>query len=193
MKTTYSQERFMSILWDLYSKTNGEKSILKYGEFCKEHKITNSLFPILVKHGVLKYSKQTKEGKGKKCNVYTWNSISPNIHMADKLLEEIKKYAKAANDKLKEKKLEQQRLELDHLTREPELKEDSNFKTIKPNYEFKKEETQENQKFVMFNHFDSTEFDKYTTSTVSPNVIKEDVKKKTKKISIFWGAILIQW
>ena len=104
MKTTYSQERFMSILWDIYSKTNSDKSILKYGEFCKEHKITNSLFPILVKHGVLKYSKEIKEGKGKKCNVYTWNSIPPNIHMADKLLEEIKKYAKAANDKLKEKK-----------------------------------------------------------------------------------------
>ena len=194
MKTAYSQERLMSILWDLYSKTINDKSISKYGEYCKEQEITNSMFPILVKHGVLKYSKENKEGKGKKCNVYTWNSIPPNVHMANKLSEEIQKYAKIANQKAKEKKLEQQRLELEDLISEPELKEDSNFKTIKPNYEFKEEQkTKEDHKFVVFNHLDPTEFDEFTTSTITPKVIKEEVKNKTKKISIFWGAILIQW
>jgi hypothetical protein len=66
MKSVYSQERLMSVLWDLYSKTINDKFILKYGIYCKEQEITNSLFPILVKHGVLKYSKEMKEGKGKK-------------------------------------------------------------------------------------------------------------------------------
>jgi hypothetical protein len=45
----------------------------------------------------------------------------------------------------------------------------------------------------MFNHLNPTEFDEFTTSTTTPKVIKEEVKNKTKKISIFWGAILIQW
>jgi hypothetical protein len=152
------------------------------------------MFPILVKHGVLKFSKEKKEGQGKKCNVYTWNSIPPNIHMANKLSEEIQRYAKIANQKSRDKKLEQQRLELELLTGEPTLREDSNFKTFKPNYEFKEEqETQEDHKFVMFNHLNPTEFDEFTTSTTTPKVIKEEVKNKTKKISIFWGAILIQW
>jgi hypothetical protein len=194
MKTVYSQERLMSVLWDLYSKTINDKFILKYGIYCKEQEITNAMFPILVKHGILKYSKEMKEGKGKKCNVYTWNSIPPNIHMANKLSEEIQRYAKIANQKSREKKLEQQRLELELLTGEPKLREDSNFKTFKPNYEFKEEqETQEDHKFVMFNHLNPTEFDEFTTSTITPKVIKEEVKNKTKKISIFWGAILIQW
>jgi len=194
MKSVYSQERLMSVLWDLYSKTINDKFILKYGIYCKEQEITNSLFPILVKHGVLKYSKEMKEGKGKKCNVYTWNSIPPNIHMANKLSEEIQRYAKIANQKSRDKKLEQQRLELELLTGEPTLREDSNFKTFKPNYEFKEEqETQEDHKFVMFNHLNPTEFDEFTTSTTTPKIIKEEVKNKTKKISIFWGAILIQW
>jgi hypothetical protein len=194
MKTVYSQERLMSVLWDLYSKTINDKFILKYGIYCKEQEITNAMFPILVKNGILKYSKEMKEGKGKKCNVYTWNSIPPNIHMANKLSEEIQRYAKIANQKSRDKKLEQQRLELELLTGEPTLREDSNFKTFKQNYEFKEEqETQEDHKFVMFNHLNPTEFDEFTTSTITPKVIKEEVKNKTKKISIFWGAILIQW
>lgn len=215
MKTTYSQERFMSILWNLYSRTINGKSILKYGEFCKEHEVTNSLFPILVKHGVLKYSKEMKEGKGKRCHVYTWNSIQPNIHMADKLMQEIQKNNKLANQKLKEKKLEQKRLEFERLTSEPELKEDSNFKTINPNFEFKEEEeTQEDHKFVMFNHLDSTEYDEFTTSTIKPeeNFISNPVTistdppknenmrlsanhkpKNQKSISIMWGLISIKW
>lgn len=209
MKTTYSQERLMSILWNLYLRTIDGKSILKYGEFCKEHKVTNALFPILVKHGVLKYSKEVKETKGKRCNVYTWNSIQPNIHMADKLVLEIQKNNKIANQKLKEKKLEQQRLEFEKLTSEPELKEDSNFKTIVPVYEITQTTTDTAD---FFGAGPDLTKESYVVNVPKENFISNPVTistdppknenmrlsgnhkpKNQKSISIMWGLISIKW
>jgi hypothetical protein len=63
MKTTYSEERMMYILKDLHRRTINTQLLMKYGDYCKEHRITNALFPILVKHGILRSSKQRNENR----------------------------------------------------------------------------------------------------------------------------------
>lgn len=190
-KTKYSEERFMSILWDLYRKTSNGETIMQYGEFCKEHQVTNAMFPILVRHKVLHAQKISRFGRGKLSNLYTWASISPNIHMAKRLMDEIKKSAKDANDKHREKKMQ-----------EKQLQEQGNQKyevidimpaPVNPVYEMKQTPNVDSTKQI----YDvSVPFDREVQNTVTLSSDAPHVPKTSstqKSVCILWGLISIKW
>ena len=193
-KMQYSEERFMSILWDLYRNTTNAETIINYGEFCKQHSITNALFPILVHHKVLKAEKINSARKGKKSSMYTWVTIQPNIHMAKRLMDEIKKRAKDANEKHRERKLqEKQILELPQV---PEYEIiDIEPTTINPVYEIKQGivDAEDLKKYDIKIPVSETPFisNPVTLSTDAPSYKKNQPKQRS--ISIAWGLISIKW
>jgi hypothetical protein len=194
----YTEERFMTILWDIYSKTNNGSKMLGYKEFCKSHNVTTIVFPILVRHKVLERKKVPGSGRGKSYFAYTWNTIQPNIYMAKKLMDEIIKINKEGNAK-HQLKLKQQKLAEKRMIDAVEIKEE----------QLKVEDSQEevsigNQK--VFNHFTQTFVDPSEPfngqqvgpfDLITPKEEKEEnvsIKQKTiRKISICWGLINIQW
>ncbi len=186
----YSEERVLNILWDIYYKTTDGKILISYQDFCKEHKITNALFPVLVKHKALEATK-VKTGKKGKCPYsYKWNTIKPNIYMTQKLIEELLKINKESGIKyrLKTKELKSE------LNDSCETKQKLNKEKI----------TTTNQK--VFNHFTQTFVDPSdpfngqqlrpidftpTKEEKEENVLVK--QQSTRKISILWGLIYIQW
>jgi hypothetical protein len=195
----YTEERFMTILWDIYSKTANGSKMLGYKEFCKSHNVTTIVFPILVKHKVLEREKVPGLGRGKSYFSYTWNTIQPNIYMAKKLMDEIIKINKEGNAK-HQLKLKQQKLAEKGIVEAIEIKEE----------QLKVEDLQEevsNGTHKVYNHFTQTFVDQSdpfnsrisnpVTLSSSPVISeKEKVilkKQSTRKISICWGLIYIQW
>lgn len=191
-KIKYSEERFMAILWDLYRKTTMGETIIQYGEFCRHHQVTNAMFPILVRHKVLQGEKLQGQGKGKKSSSYTWASIPPNIHMAKKLMDEIKKSSKEANEKYKEKKLmEKQLLELPQV---PEYEViEMTPTTMNPVYEIPKTPNvaTTQQIYDVSIPVQPANTNTVTSSTDAPIVKNEGGKQKS--VSILWGLISIKW
>lgn len=199
----YTEERFMTILWDIYSKTNNGSKMLGYKDFCKSHNITTILFPILVRHKVLERSKVQAVSRGKSYYSYTWNTIQPNIYMAKKLMDEIIKINKEGNEK-HQLKIKQQKLELLQ-------KQQGTFETVEITEEQVKVEDLQEEKssssYKVFNHLTQTFIDPNdpfyagisnpVTLGTSPVISeKENVilkKQSTRKISICWGLIYIQW
>lgn len=200
-KIKYSEERFMVILWDLYRKTTNGETIIQYGEFCRNHQITNAMFPILVKHKVLHSEKLRGPGKGKKSNVYTWATIPPNIHMAKKLMDEIKKNSKEANEKYRERKLnEKQLLELPQVPDYEVI--DMQPTTMNPVYEIKQGtvDAEDFKKYDIKIPMSETPFiaNPVTISTDPPKNENLSLSgmhkpKSQKSISIVWGLISIKW
>lgn len=193
-KIKYSEERFMSILWDLYRNTTNGETIMQYGEFCRQHQVTNAMFPILVRHKVLHAEKISRVGRGKLSNVYTWASIQPNIHMAKKLMEEIKKNSKEANIKHKERKLQEKLLE--QQSQQPyevvELKEKTG---VNPVYEMKQAtvDAEELNKYdIKIPMHETTFISNPVTLSTDPPAIKK-VEATQKSISVLWGLISIKW
>lgn len=198
----YTEERFMTILWDIYSKTANGSKMLGYKDFCKSHNVTTIVFPILVRHKVLERAKVKAISRGKSYYSYTWNTIQPNIYMAKKLMDEIIKINKEGNEK-HQLKIKQQKLELLQ-------QQQGTFETVKIKEEqLKVEDLQEeipsnNQK--VFNHFTQTFVDPSEPfngqqvgpfDLITPKEEKEEnvsIKQETiRKISICWGLIYIQW
>jgi hypothetical protein len=219
MKNAYSKERFMSILWDLYYKTSNDNQMIGYKEFCLNHKVTNAIFPTLVKHKILEV-KKVEEGKtstkGKKCHSYTWISIHPNVYMAEKLMESIVKFNKEANERHKEKlQLKKQGNLNDVELSQTEINEtetpvENNHVNV--TYDFVKEAEAEkeqisNSTYKVYNHLTQTfenEYDPFNGQMSGPVTLssspviseKESVPVKQdsmRKISICWGLIYIQW
>lgn len=214
MKTKYSEERFMSILWDLYRKTTSGEKITKYSDFCKEHKVTNALFPILLKHKVLKGEKLKRDfARGKTPVAYTWHSIAPNIHMAKKLMEEIKKNNKEANIRYQKRMLEKRESELNtnsenyndskiSWNESEHYEKASDDVNINPVYEMKQAtiDTEDFNKYDIKIPVSETPFisNPVTLSTDAPK--NENMRlsgnhkpKNQKSISIAWGLISIKW
>lgn len=190
-KVKYSEERFMAILWDLYRKTTMGETIIQYGEFCRHHQVTNAMFPILVRHKVLQGEKLKSQGKGKRSSSYTWASIPPNIHMAKKLMDEIKKSSKEANEKYKEKKLlEKQILELPQVP-EYELVEMAKPQTMNPVYEIKENQNVVPEHLIYDVKIPVQQANTVTLSTDAPLV--KNAAGKQKSVSILWGLISIKW
>lgn len=199
----YSEERFMTILWDIYSKTANGSKMLGYKDFCKSHNVTTIVFPILVRHKVLERAKVQAISRGKSCYSYTWNTIQPNIYMAKKLMDEIIKINKEGNEK-HQLKIKQQKLEL--LQKQQGTFETVEIQEEQVKVEDLKEENSSNS-YKVFNHLTQTFIDPSdpfyagisnpVTLSTSPVVSeKEKVilkKQSTRKISICWGLIYIQW
>jgi hypothetical protein len=192
-KLKYSEERFMAILWDLYRKTTNGETIIQYGDFCRHHQVTNAMFPILVRHKVLHGEKLKDQGKGRRSSSYTWASIPPNIHMAKKLMDEIKKCSKEANDNYKERKLmEKQLLEIEQLP-ENNIVDMAQPQTINPIYEMQQTPNVPSQQQIydVSIPVQQTNANMVTLSTDAPRVKNEASKQKS--VSILWGLISIKW
>jgi hypothetical protein len=192
----YTEERFMSILWTLYERTSNGNKIIKYGDFCREMNITNAIIPLLETHKVLvSTSIPSVSGRGKMQKVYVWNTIQPNIHMARKLMDEIKKRHKIANIKHKEKiEMLKKKEELELMQGAPNPQSEVHWEVIdmpNPNIAPPRIETQ-----TQFNapppHNIQNPFQTVTISSDQslPQVKKE---KNKKKFSIVWGLISIEW
>lgn len=190
-KIKYSEERFMSILWDLYRNTTNGETIIQYGEFCRQHQVTNAMFPILVKHKVLHKEKISRFGRGKLSNVYTWSSIQPNIHMANKLMEEIKKTSKEANQKHRERKLQEKLLE--QQSQQPyevvELQENT---MIQPVYEIKETPNVDVTQTIYDVSVPVEQPNNVVTLSTDATSTKK-IEPKQKSVSILWGLISIKW
>jgi hypothetical protein len=192
-KLKYSEERFMAILWDLYRKTTNGETIIQYGDFCRHHQVTNAMFPILVRHKVLQGEKLKDQGKGRRSSSYTWASIPPNIHMAKKLMDEIKKCSKEANDNYKERKLmEKQLLEINELP-ENNIVDMAQPQTINPIYEMQQTPNVplRQQIYDVSIPVQQTNANMVTLSTDAPRVQNQGSKQKS--VSILWGLISIKW
>ena len=192
-KLKYSEERFMAILWDLYRKTTNGETIIQYGDFCRHHQVTNAMFPILVRHKVLHGEKLKDQGKGRRSSSYTWASIPPNIHMAKKLMDEIKKCSKEANDNYKERKLmEKQLLEIHELP-ENNIVDMAQPQTINPIYEMQQTPNVplQQQIYDVSIPVQQTNANMVTLSTDAPRVQNQGSKQKS--VSILWGLISIKW
>lgn len=190
----YTEERFMSILWTLYERTSNGNKIIKYGDFCREMNITNAIIPLLETHKVLvSTSIPSVSGRGKMQKVHVWNSIQPNIHMARKLMEEIKKRHKIANAKHKEKvEMLKKQEELGFVQDEQKVQPEVNWQVIDmqpspTSFHVKQED--------LFKHNTATIQSPFQTVTLSSDQPSPVVKKsKTKKkFSIAWGLISIEW
>lgn len=190
----YTEERFMSILWTLYERTSNDNKIIKYGSFCKEMNITNAIFPLLEMHKVLvSTSIPSSSGRGKMQKVYVWNTIQPNIHMARKLMEEIKKRHKIANIKHKEKiEMLKKQEELELMQGEPNPQSEVHWQVIdmqpSPNSVIVNQED-------LLKHNHATIQNPFQTVTISSDQPLPQVKKEKnkKKFSIAWGLISIEW
>jgi len=192
-KLKYSEERFMAILWDLYRKTTNGETIIQYGDFCRHHQVTNAMFPILVRHKVLQGEKLKDQGKGRRSSSYTWASIPPNIHMAKKLMDEIKKCSKEANDNYKERKLmEKQLSEINELP-ENNIVDMAQPQTINPIYEMQQTPNVplRQQIYDVSIPVQQTNANMVTLSTDAPRVQNQGSKQKS--VSILWGLISIKW
>lgn len=197
----YTEERFMSILWTLYERTSNGNKIIKYGDFCKEMNITNAIFPLLETHKVLfATSIPNVSGRGKMQKVYVWNTIHPNIHMARKLMEEIKKRMKEANAKHKEKiEMLKKQEELEFMQGEPNPQSEVHWKIIdmqpqelhhehaKDSVVLKPEDYLKNSSATIQNPFQTVTI---SSDQALPQVKKE---KNKKKFSIAWGLISMEW
>jgi hypothetical protein len=197
----YTEERFMSILWTLYERTSNDNKIIKYGSFCKEMNITNAIFPLLEMHKVLvSTSIPSSSGRGKMQKVYVWNTIQPNIHMARKLMEEIKKRMKEANAKHKEKvemlkKQEELGFEKEEKFQQPEVNwEVTDMYPNATSAHSKPEDYLSYTTAPMQNPFQPIQ-NPFQTVTISSDQPLAQVKKEKnkKKFSIAWGLISIEW
>jgi len=199
-KPRYTEERFMPILWTLYQRTSNGNEIIRYGDFCKEFNISNAIFPILEKNKVLMSTPiPSVTGRGRMQKVYVWNTFQPNIHMAKKLMEELKKRTQAST--------EQQREKREMLKRQQELE-------LLQDEQLQQEQLQQEQKWEVIDMPNPTiapplieteaEFNSTTTQTIqspfqtvtlSSDQPLPQVKKETnkKKFSIAWGLISIEW
>lgn len=187
----------MVILWDLYRKTTNGETIIQYGEFCRNHQITNAMFPILVKHKVLHSEKLRGPGKGKKSNVYTWATIPPNIHMAKKLMDEIKKNSKEANEKYRERKLnEKQQYEVVDLIPTPinPVYEITNTPDLVVNTpELSKEDYVINVPIGQNSVSNNVTLSSDTSKDEKLRLSGRNKANTQKSISILWGLISIKW
>lgn len=206
-KERYSEERFMSILWDLYRNTSKGLTITRYCNFCREHNITNNLFLVLVENKILKKEKVRLNVRGKLTHSFSWVSIPPNMHMAKKLMEELMKKSKKDNAKRKERLANQQLIEL------PELPVceiiEMNTSKINPVYEITQSttDTDDNigtgpalnkENYVVNVPISNNAISNNVTLTSdipkSENLRLSGHKAKTQKsISIAWGLISIKW
>lgn len=186
----YTEERFMSILWTLYERTSNGNKIIKYGHFCKEMNITNAMFPLLETHKVLvSTSIPSNTGRGKMQKVYVWNTIQPNIHMARKLMDEIKKRHKIANAKHKEKlEMLKKQEELDVMQNNEVQQHEVNWVVIDNETDNKSSYDYPNLK----NPNTSATSEVTLTSSSSTDQSINTTKPK-KKFSIAWGLISIEW
>ena len=222
-KERYSEERFMSILWDLYRNTSKGSTITRYCNFCREHNITNNLFLVLVENKILKKEKVRLNVRGKLTHSFSWVSIPPNMHMAKKLMEELMKKSKKDNANRKEKLAHQKLIELPELPVCEIIEMDTS--KINPVYEIT-QSTNYNDSFIgtgpaltkknVENDFIGTgpalNKENYVVNVpISNNAISNNVtltsdipksenlrlsghKAKTQKsISIAWGLISIKW
>lgn len=183
----YSEERFMTILWDIYTKTNNDSKMHGYKEFCKSHNVTVIVFPVLARHKVLERVKVPCLGRSKSHYSYTWNTIQPNIYMAKKLMDEIIKINKEGNEK-HQLKIRQQKLELQQ---QQEI-----FETVKiSEEEWKVVEMPLSE--VNFMQVESEVLDakeqKQEEVKVQVQHEVKSVEKKQRVISIAFGLILIKW
>jgi len=193
----YTEERFMSILWTLYERTSNGNKIIKYGDFCREMNITNAIIPLLETHKVLvSTSIPSVSGRGKMQKVYVWNTIQPNIHMARKLMDEIKKRHKIANIKHKEKiemLKKQEKLESELMQAPPNSQSEVHWKVIDihPTLAPPRIETEAEFNATTTQTIQSP----FQTVTISSDQPLPYVKKATnkKKFSIAWGLISIEW
>jgi hypothetical protein len=190
----YSEERFMTILWDVYTKTNNGLKMHGYKEFCKSHNVTTVVFPILVRHKVLERTKVLGLGRGKSTYSYTWNTIQPNIYMAKKLMDEIIKINKEGNAK-HQLKIKQQKLELQQqqgIFEQTEISEEE-WKVIKmPSSEVNCIQIESEVSDAKEQKSDAQE---EVQVKVQQEVIKEvqPISKPQRVISIAFGLILIKW
>jgi hypothetical protein len=192
----YTEERFMSILWTLYERTSNGNKIIKYGDFCREMNITNAIIPLLETHKVLvSTSIPSVSGRGKMQKVYVWNTIQPNIHMARKLMEEIKKRHKIANAKHKEK--------VEMLKKQEELQFMQDEQIQQPEVNWEVTDMYPNASSVTVKQEDLLKHstapvqmqNPFQTVTKSSDQPLPQVKKEKnkKKFSIAWGLISIEW
>jgi len=197
----YTEERFMSILWTLYERTSNGNKIIKYGDFCREMNITNAIIPLLELHKVLvSTSIPSSTGRGKMQKVHVWNTIQPNIHMARKLMEEIKKRHKIANAKHKEKvemlkKQEKLGFAKEQQIQQPEVNwEVTDMYANASSAHSKPEDYLNYTAAPMQNPFQPIQ-NPFQTATLSSDqplpVVKKE--KNKKKFSIAWGLISIEW
>jgi hypothetical protein len=195
-KPRYTEERFMPILWTLYQRTSNGNEIIRYGDFCKEFNISNAIFPILEKNKVLMSTPiPSVTGRGRMQKVYVWNTFQPNIHMAKKLMEELKKRTQASTEQQREKReMLKRQQELELMQGEPNPQSEVHWEVIDM------PETTIATPFIetqtQFNapppHNIQSPFQTVTLSSDQslPHVKKEKVKKK---FSIAWGLISIEW
>jgi len=193
----YTEERFMSILWTIYERTSNGKYLANYNDFCKEMRVTNSLFPILESNRILKTTLNKSDfSRGKGTKLYVWNTIQPNIHMARKLMEEIKKYVKEANAKARAKKANREELELlqDKQLQQEQLQQEQKWVVIDM-----PETTIATPRIETQTQFNApppqTIQNPFQTVTISSDQPLPQIKKEKnkKKFSIAWGLISIEW
>lgn len=206
-KEKYSEERFLHILWDLYHNTSNGLTITRYCNFCRQHQITNNLFPVLLENKILKKEKVKLNIRGKHTFSFTWESIPPNMYMAKKLMEELMKKSKKDNANRKEKLAHQKLIEL------PELPVceiiEMNTSKINPVYEITQSTTDTDDFFGTSTALNKENY--VVNVPISNNAISNNVtltsdtpknenlrlsghKAKTQKsISIAWGLISIKW
>lgn len=195
-KPRYTEERFMPILWTLYQRTSNGNEIIRYGDFCKEFNISNAIFPILEKNKVLMSTPiPSVTGRGRMQKVYVWNTFQPNIHMAKKLMEELKKRSQASTEQQREKReMLKRQQELELLQGEPNQQSEVQWEVIDM-----PETTIVNPRIETEAEFNATTTQTiqspFQTVTLSSDQPLPHVKKETnkKKFSIAWGLISIEW
>jgi hypothetical protein len=199
-KPRYTEERFMPILWTLYQRTSNGNEIIRYGDFCKEFNISNAIFPILEKNKVLMSTPiPSVTGRGRMQKVYVWNTFQPNIHMAKKLMEELKKRSQASTEQQREKRemlKRQQELELlqDEQLQQEQLQQEQKWEVIdmpNPTIAPPRIETEAELNATTTQSIQNP----FQTVTISSDQPLPQVKKATnkKKFSIAWGLISIEW
>jgi hypothetical protein len=195
-KPRYTEERFMPILWTLYQRTSNGNEIIRYGDFCKEFNISNAIFPILEKNKVLISTPiPSVTGRGRMQKVYVWNTFQPNIHMAKKLMEELKKRNQASTAQQREKReMLKQQQELELMQGEPNPQSEVNWEVIdipETTIALPRIETE-----AEFNATTTQSIQNpFQTVTISSDQPVQPIKKETnkKKFSIAWGLISIEW
>jgi len=182
----YSEEKFMTILWDIYTKTNNGLTMLGYKEFCKSHHITTIVFPTLVKHKVLERTKVKGLTRGKSTYSYKWNTIQPNIYMAKKLMDEIIKINKEGNEKYR-LKIQQQKLAEQQIFEHIEIPQ--TWQVIE--MPLSEDAVVEEEQVVLMKNEQGI----FEEVEVKQEVIKEvqAISKPQRVISIGFGLILIKW
>lgn len=194
-KSKYDSLRILEVLQDLHSKTSSGKSLKNYSSFCVEHRITKHLFTVLIKNGILI---NLKEVRKKGPSEYVWNTITPNVHMSNKLISAIYNYHVKLNSNFKNKKNQAPILSSSENSKEnlfcaPIVHDANNSKLYQISSEIEnKSVSYITSKKDSSQNTTASSMPYYQSQTSLP-VNSTFLNKNQRKISVFWGLILIQW